>query len=122
MQPTVISHRLLPLAFCANKIMEVAVDFQNVLCPSLMMQPVDVLGKCPNPLEARFHFGDDLVGTVELCSSAALFNLAEIFPGQFGPSPKHFARQNVFNRKTLFGMLVVVETANSTIRRQAGIG
>ena len=121
-KPTIINDPLLPLASRADQIVQTAVDFQNIICPGLSMQPIDILRECPDPLETRFHFGNDLMGPIACCSSGGLLNLPEILPRQLRPAAEHLARQNVFNREALLGMLVVVKAANATIGRQTRIG
>ena len=96
-------------------------NLDDLLAPRRPVQAIDVLGKHHNAIEMLFQAGNRQMGSIRLGTTASLFDLDQIFPGDIRPNGKYLARKRIFNAHSLFRLITIVESANAAVGWQAGV-
>lgn len=106
----------------AHKSMHVAMNFNDVLGTGEGVKAVDVLSEDPEVIEVFFHLGQHLMPAIEFGLSCTSLDLSHVFPGDFRLGSEDGATERFLDRNPVFGILVVVESANSSVNGKPRVG
>ena len=97
-------------------------DLDQVARTGRPMQAIDVLRQHRHAAAIRFEPGDRLVGGIRPHAAAIGLDLGDVLPGDLRTQRQHVARKSLLDLEAFVGHVVVVETADAAISRQAGVG